>query len=254
MQTLKFPAMLCLLVFSVACGDMGRLSSDNLFGNAPLSDLGGELSITPASAYVEAELTATYTGGEAVVFQWKKDEAPIAGATGSTYMATAAGSYAVTVSAAGYNSKTSEAVPVTVHPARGPQPFYVSVQVQTDKTAPALTEILRELRDICGPRPVTPHEFETARNNQALKLSGRWETLDSIADSLCDLITFNRPDDWFQTLPQRYADMTLEQVTAMANTIIKPASLTWIIVGDRTAIEPPIRALNLGTIIIAPPL
>ena len=119
MQTLKFPAMLCLLVFSVACGDMGRLSSDNLFGNAPLSDLGGELSITPASAYVEAELTATYTGGEAVVFQWKKDEAPIAGATGSTYMATAAGSYAVTVSAAGYNSKTSEAVPVTVHPTRG---------------------------------------------------------------------------------------------------------------------------------------
>ena len=142
----------------------------------------------------------------------------------------------------------------TIHALRGQQPFYVSAQVQTDKTAPALAELARELHDICGPRPLTDAEFETARQNQSLKLLGQWETLDNIAASLCDLITFGRPDDYYQTLPERYAKLTRADVAATAPQIVSPGRLTWVIVGDRAAIEPAIRALNLGTVTIAPPL
>ena len=146
-----------------------------------------------------------------------------------------------------YNART------TIYPARGQQPFYASVQVQTDKTADALAELLRELQDISAARPLSETEFETNRRNQTLTLPGRWETIDNVAASLCDLITFNRPDDYFQTLPQRYATLTRDEAAATAGKVITPGALTWVIVGDRAKIEPAIRALNPGTIIIAPP-
>jgi len=141
----------------------------------------------------------------------------------------------------------------TLHAVRGPQPFYVSVQVQADKTADTLAELSRELQDMAAARPISEAEFETARKNQTLKLFGRWETLDSLEASLCDLITFNRPDDHFQTLPERYAQLTRGDVIAAARAILTPDALTWVIVGDREKIEDSIRALNLGAVIIAPP-
>lgn len=79
-------------------------------------DLAGTITITPSGTVATGrELTATYSGGtETVDFQWKKDGNDItSGGTGTTYTPTVVGSYAVTVSAAGYESKTSTAVTVT---------------------------------------------------------------------------------------------------------------------------------------------
>ncbi|GHU01713.1 hypothetical protein AGMMS49960_12460 [Betaproteobacteria bacterium] len=78
--------------------------------------LSGSITINPSGTVATGrELTATYSGGtETVDFQWKKDGNDItSGGTGTTYTPTVVGSYAVTVSAAGYESKTSTAVTVT---------------------------------------------------------------------------------------------------------------------------------------------
>ena len=72
-------------------------------------DLPGSISITPASATVGQLLTANYTpsgGPTSVSYQWKKDGANVGGNSG-TYTPTEAGTYTVTVSASGYNSKNS---------------------------------------------------------------------------------------------------------------------------------------------------
>ena len=76
--------------------------------------LTGDISISPdVGVVVNDELTATYTGPEIVDYQWKKDSTVIAGETGTKYTPVEAGSFTVTVSAAGYVSKTSAAVTVT---------------------------------------------------------------------------------------------------------------------------------------------
>jgi hypothetical protein len=82
----------------------------------PPKDLEGTITISPASAEVGDELTAVYSGGEAVSFQWKKNGKNVG--TSSTanpnkYTPASRGSYTVTVSASGYNLKTSAAVTVT---------------------------------------------------------------------------------------------------------------------------------------------
>jgi hypothetical protein len=75
--------------------------------------LNGNVSISPNNNLtINVELTADYSGSEAVGYQWYKDDTAIPDATSNKYTPTEAGSYTVTVSAAGYNSKTSTAVTV----------------------------------------------------------------------------------------------------------------------------------------------
>jgi len=78
-----------------------------------LSTLSGTITISPNSGVtINTQLTATYSGSETVNYQWEKDGSGV-GTNSNKYTPTTAGSYTVTVSLAGYNSKTSNTVTVT---------------------------------------------------------------------------------------------------------------------------------------------
>jgi zinc protease len=126
------------------------------------------------------------------------------------------------------------------------RPFYVSTQVQTDKTVDAMHEIAKEINDLFHERPISDAEFQQFRNAQALRLSGRWETLDHVMDSLVELVTFRLPDDYFQMAAQRAASATCLEARQAAISIIQPKNLSWIIVGDRAKIEASLKASGLG--------
>ena len=77
-------------------------------------NLSGTISINPSPTVTTGtELTAVYSGTESVSYQWNKGGTAINGEKSTTYTPIEAGSYTVTVSAAGYNSKTSTPVSVT---------------------------------------------------------------------------------------------------------------------------------------------
>ena len=95
----------------VSCGDgAGGGGDPALPGSISISVQGG------AAAEVGCTLEANYSGGgsETVAYQWNKNGSAIAGKTGLTLLTDAAGSYSVTVSAAGFTSKTSNAKTVNV--------------------------------------------------------------------------------------------------------------------------------------------
>jgi len=103
---------------TVTTADGGKETKCSVDVNDPsLSTLSGTVTISPSGTVaVNTELTATYSGTEAVSFQWKKDGNSIGTATTANpnkYTPTQADSYSVTVSLAGYNSKTSAPVTVT---------------------------------------------------------------------------------------------------------------------------------------------
>jgi len=102
-------AALILSLMLAACPDG---TTDNGDGGG-LKTLSGDVTITPSTGVkTGTELTATYSGSEAVTYQWKKGENNV-GTNSNKYTPAEAGTYTVTVSAAGYNSKTSAAVTVT---------------------------------------------------------------------------------------------------------------------------------------------
>jgi len=102
-RVLGIIALVAIIGFSMAA-----CSSD------PDPDLPGTITVSPSTGVTTGmELTATYSGTETVSYQWKKGDANV-GTSSNKFTPTEAGSYTVTVSATGFNSKTSAAVTVTV--------------------------------------------------------------------------------------------------------------------------------------------
>ena len=115
MKLLGIIVMVAMIGFGfAACGESGDDGGGNN-GGGDLT-LAGTITISPSSATTGTELTATYSGSETVSFQWKKDGTNVGTASATNpnkYTPAEAGSYIVTVSASGYQSKTSGAVTVT---------------------------------------------------------------------------------------------------------------------------------------------
>jgi zinc protease len=128
----------------------------------------------------------------------------------------------------------------------GAGPFYATAGVQTDKTSEALTEFFKELEDIR--RPVPAEEIEKAKNYLALLLPRNFETTQSLAGSLGQLFIYNLPADYYATYTDRVRAVTPAAVQAAAERYIQPGKFAVVVVGDRTVIEPGIKALNLGPI------
>lgn len=134
-----------------------------------------------------------------------------------------------------------------VSDALGPQVFSVSTSVQTGRTADALSEIARELNEIGGARPPSSEELELYRRGQVLTLSDRFDTNNAMVGYLSYVTRFGHPYEWITTLPDRYAALTPETVGAAAS-LLRPAAMTWVIVGDLSQIEAGVRALGLGEV------
>jgi len=130
------------------------------------------------------------------------------------------------------------------------RPFIVYAPVQTDKTSESMVEAAKELRGILGEQPITSDEVEKAQKNQTLTLAGRWETNNAVEGSIGQIVQYGLPDDYFDTYTQRVRALNMDQVSEAAHEVVHPNNLVWIIVGDRSIIEPKIRALNLGEIFL----
>jgi zinc protease len=132
--------------------------------------------------------------------------------------------------------------------ALGQRPYLLYAPVQTDKTAESAAELLREVKDVVGGRPLTSAEIAKIKVNDVRSLPGGYETAGSVLGALTANALYHRPDDYVATLKQRTEAQTDANVRAAAQEIIKPDALTWVIVGDLSKIEAPVRALKLGAI------
>jgi predicted Zn-dependent peptidase len=125
-------------------------------------------------------------------------------------------------------------------------PFYAAAAVQTDKTSEALTEFFKELEAIR--KPIPPDELERAKNFVALLLPRSFETTQSLAGSLAQIIVYNLPADYYETYTDRVRAVTPADAQRVAERYVQPDKFAVVIVGDVKVIEPGIRALNLGPI------
>jgi len=130
--------------------------------------------------------------------------------------------------------------------ARSQRPFYAVAPVQTDKTKEALVEMNKEFRGIVGDHPLSDDELAKIQANETLKLPGSRETLDSLGQSIVDLVQFGLPDDYYEKYAGRVRALQISDIEAIAKRVVRPDNLVWVIVGDRAKIEAGVRELNLG--------
>jgi zinc protease len=132
--------------------------------------------------------------------------------------------------------------------ARGQRPFVAYAPVQTDKTKEALVELDKELRGITADKPIQPDELSRAQASLTLTLPGSWETMGALANAIGEIVTFGLDDRYYDTFGEKVRSQTVESLTAAAKDVVHPGQLVWVVVGDRSKIEPAVRELKLGDV------
>ena len=132
----------------------------------------------------------------------------------------------------------------------GPRLWTASAPVQIDKTGEAMAEMHREIADFAaGKAPASDEEVAGMAKILTLSLPGAYETAASVMNTIASNVLYQRPDDYVFRRKAEIEAMTAEQVNAAAKAFA-PDGLTWLVVGDLSKTEAPVRALNLGEVTI----
>ncbi|WP_425462992.1 M16 family metallopeptidase [Luteimonas granuli] len=135
-------------------------------------------------------------------------------------------------------------------PALGQRPWLASAPVQIDRTADAMAEMRREIAAFAGGEaPPTVEEVERIRAINTLSLPGAYETAASVASTIAGNVLYGRPDDYVLRRKAEIEGMTREQVAEAAKSF-DAGALTWVVVGDLSEIEAPVRALGFGEVTV----
>ncbi|HEY4217989.1 MAG TPA: pitrilysin family protein [Gemmatimonadaceae bacterium] len=124
-----------------------------------------------------------------------------------------------------------------------------SVPVNPTKSDSALIEWIGELRGMRDHLP-TPAEMSVARGLLIDILPGQVETVDLIANQLTQLVQRGLPLNYYDGYAARVARVTPEEVSAVAAKYLDPAHLLIVVGGDRKVLEPEMKALGLGPVVV----
>jgi len=130
---------------------------------------------------------------------------------------------------------------------RTPGAFEVACAVASNVTAPALAEIVSELRGIL--RGVRAEEAEFARRSLSRALS---RSLESTAARLALLEAIARHGHPLDLLDRRLAwlaTMEAGSLDTLARRHVHPEALELLVVGDRSVVLAPLQALGLGEVL-----
>ena len=131
---------------------------------------------------------------------------------------------------------------------QGQRLMRMTAPVQTDKTAPAITEILREYNEYINSSPINEEELSKIKNARTLRLPGQYETLGALLGGIEDIVKYNRDFDYLDTIADKRNSIKLEDVQSATTKYLDTNKWTWVIVGDLNEIENPVRDLNIGPV------
>ncbi|MEO5589236.1 MAG: pitrilysin family protein [Gemmatimonadaceae bacterium] len=124
-------------------------------------------------------------------------------------------------------------------------PFVISTAVQSEVTAAAISEVMKEI-EAMRDREVGEEELSLATSYLEGVFPIRYETTSAIASALAGMVTFSLPEDYFNNYRANIAAVTPESVLAAAREHVRPDQLQVTVVGDTGLIQEGVEALQLG--------
>ena len=124
-------------------------------------------------------------------------------------------------------------------------PFAVATGVRTDVTAPAVHEVILELRKMVETR-VTPQELTLAKDAITLQLPALFETAARTTASLSTLFTHGLPLNYYSNMAEQISVVDAQAVQEVAKKYLVPDKFAVVAVGDRSRIGEALEK-ELGT-------
>ncbi len=119
--------------------------------------------------------------------------------------------------------------------------------VRTDVTAPAVKELMTEIRKFIA-TPSSAEELAAAKEASVRSLPGRFETTSSMVRAIDSIFLYGRPLDYYTNLPMKYESMTQADVARLAQQYLHPDQLVIVTAGDRAKIEAGLKDAGLGPV------
>jgi zinc protease len=134
---------------------------------------------------------------------------------------------------------------------RDPGPFMISTAVQSEVSAAAISETLKEIEGM-RIQEVPEDELSLATKYLDGVFPIRYETTSSIAAALATMIVFNLPEDYYDTYRENIRAVRPSDVLRAAQDHVSPAMLQIVVVGDPAVVKAPVEELALGEVSVRP--
>ena len=121
----------------------------------------------------------------------------------------------------------------------------VNASVQADRTGDSIKAIQQQVREFLTTKGVTPAELTREVNGTTRELAGRFETSGAVLNAMLQNDVWHRPDDFYDTVAQKYRAMTVSQLDAAMRGTLDPDKLVWVVVGDASVVKPQLDAIGL---------
>lgn len=123
--------------------------------------------------------------------------------------------------------------------------FMIYAPVQADRTGDSIVELRKELAAYTDNEGVTEEELTRLVNGNVRQLPGQFETSGDVLGGIVDIVTYGRPNDYYETLSERYAGLTAAEIDAEAVRALQGDDLVFVVVGDAEMVKPQLQTLGL---------
>ncbi|WP_109809096.1 M16 family metallopeptidase [Sphingosinithalassobacter portus] len=130
-------------------------------------------------------------------------------------------------------------------------PYMIVAPVQADKTGESIASLQQDVTSFLSTKGITPEEFDLTIKGNIRELSGAFETSDSVLGAMQSNDLFGRPDDYYDTIAQKYRALSREELDAAAREALDPDNFVWVVVGDAETVRPQLDSLGLPVEVIS---
>ncbi len=128
--------------------------------------------------------------------------------------------------------------------------WYANGPVQTDKTAESVAEFDKEMKALAGGKPISEEEFATAKQVKTRGYAQQFESYGRVADQMAELWALGLPMSELQREHDEVLRAGLDATLTAAKTYAGAEKASLVLVGDRSKVEPALRALGAGEIVL----
>lgn len=139
---------------------------------------------------------------------------------------------------------------------RGPGAFFVATSTRPEVAAPAIHEVLLEIRKL-RESGVTEQELENAKSNYIESLPGEFDTVRALARMVGTIYMYDLPLDYYGTIGEKLRAVTSDAVAKAVRDHIDDDKLEIVVVGDEGQLKAQLEALGASdmsrTVEVRPP-
>jgi predicted Zn-dependent peptidase len=131
-------------------------------------------------------------------------------------------------------------------------PYLISAPVQADRTGESIQAAMEQVSGFLTREGVTAAELNRTVLGNTRQLPGQFETSASILGALRSNALYRRPDNYWETVADRYRAMTAATLDQTARRAINAENWVWVVVGDAARVRPQLERLGLPIEVVQP--